>query len=54
MARPKRWFLVRRMPRISEFFGIVIRMYYNDHLPHTSMPSMVSTKPFTRLKQLRS
>lgn len=21
------------MPRISEFFGIVIRMYYNDHLP---------------------
>ena len=21
------------MPRISEFFGIVIRMYYNDHSP---------------------
>jgi len=21
------------MPRISEFFGIVIRMYYNDHWP---------------------
>lgn len=21
------------MPRISEFFGIVIRMYYDDHLP---------------------
>ncbi|HLF08604.1 MAG TPA: DUF4160 domain-containing protein [Dehalococcoidia bacterium] len=21
------------MPRISEFFGIVIRMFYNDHLP---------------------
>ena len=21
------------MPTISEFFGIVIRMYYNDHLP---------------------
>ena len=21
------------MPRISEFFGILIRMYYNDHLP---------------------
>ncbi len=21
------------MPRISEFFGIVIYMYYNDHLP---------------------
>ena len=21
------------MPRISEFFGIVIKMYYNDHSP---------------------
>lgn len=21
------------MPRISEFFGIVIYMYFNDHLP---------------------
>ena len=21
------------MPRISQFFGIVIYMYYNDHLP---------------------
>jgi hypothetical protein len=21
------------MPRISEFFGIVIAMYYNDHVP---------------------
>jgi len=21
------------MPRISQFFGIVIAMYYNDHLP---------------------
>ena len=21
------------MPRICEFFGIVIRMYYNDHAP---------------------
>jgi len=21
------------MPRVSEFFGIVISMYYNDHLP---------------------
>ena len=21
------------MPRISAFFGIVIRMFYNDHLP---------------------
>ena len=21
------------MPRVSEFFGIVIYMYYNDHLP---------------------
>jgi len=21
------------MPRISEFFGIVIAMYYNDHSP---------------------
>ncbi|MCC7358009.1 MAG: DUF4160 domain-containing protein [Anaerolineales bacterium] len=21
------------MPTISEFFGIVIRMYFNDHLP---------------------
>ena len=21
------------MPRISEFFGIVISMYYNDHVP---------------------
>jgi len=21
------------MPRISEFFGIVIRMFYNDHWP---------------------
>ncbi len=21
------------MPRISEFFGIVIRMFYNDHRP---------------------
>ena len=21
------------MPRISEFFGIIIYMYYNDHLP---------------------
>ena len=21
------------MPRISEFFGIVIYMYYNDHMP---------------------
>lgn len=21
------------MPRISEFFGIVIYMYYNDHIP---------------------
>jgi hypothetical protein len=21
------------MPKISEFYGIVIRMYYNDHLP---------------------
>ena len=21
------------MPRISEFFGIVVRMFYNDHLP---------------------
>ncbi len=21
------------MPRISEFFGIVIRMFYNDHSP---------------------
>lgn len=21
------------MPRISEFFGIVIAMYYNDHAP---------------------
>lgn len=21
------------MPRISEFFGIAIRMYYNDHWP---------------------
>lgn len=21
------------MPRISEFYGIVIRMYYNDHYP---------------------
>ncbi len=21
------------MPRISEFFGLVIYMYYNDHLP---------------------
>lgn len=21
------------MPRISEFFGIVIRMHYNDHAP---------------------
>ena len=21
------------MPTISQFFGIVIRMYYNDHLP---------------------
>lgn len=22
------------MPEISRFFGIVIRMYYNDHEPH--------------------
>ena len=21
------------MPRISEFFGIIISMYYNDHMP---------------------
>ena len=21
------------MPRVSEFFGIVIYMYYNDHMP---------------------
>ncbi|MCP4612728.1 MAG: DUF4160 domain-containing protein, partial [Planctomycetes bacterium] len=21
------------MPRISEFFGIIIRMFYNDHSP---------------------
>jgi hypothetical protein len=21
------------MPRVSEFFGIAIYMYYNDHLP---------------------
>lgn len=21
------------MPRISQFFGVVIYMYYNDHLP---------------------
>ncbi len=21
------------MPRISEFYGIIIAMYYNDHLP---------------------
>jgi hypothetical protein len=28
-ARPK----LPPMPRISEFFGIEIYMYYNDHLP---------------------
>ncbi len=22
------------MPEISRFFGIIIRMYYNDHAPH--------------------
>lgn len=22
------------MPRISEFFGIVVYMYFNDHAPH--------------------
>jgi hypothetical protein len=31
------------MPRISQFYGIAIYMYYRDHAPPTFMPSMVST-----------
>jgi hypothetical protein len=35
------------MPRICEFFGVVIYMYYNDHRPPTFMQCMQSTKPYS-------
>ena len=37
------------MPRVSEFFGITIHMYYNDHMPPHFHENMASMKPFTRL-----
>lgn len=33
------------MPRVSEFFGIVIWMYYNDHHPPIFMQAMQVQKP---------
>ncbi len=32
------------MPEISRFFGIVIKMFYNDHLPPTFTPNTASTR----------
>jgi len=33
------------MPTISEFFGILILMYYNDHAPPHFHPVMTERKP---------
>jgi hypothetical protein len=41
------------MPRISEFFGIVIRMFYNDHWPPHFHAEMTSMKLCTGLRPLR-
>ena len=42
------------MPRICAFFGIVIRMFYNDHRHLISTPSMASTKLSMKLRPWRS
>jgi hypothetical protein len=37
------------MPQISQFFGIVIYMYFNEHLPAHSMSNTGILKPCTEL-----
>lgn len=33
------------MPTISQFFGILIQMFWREHAPPHFMPCMVNTKP---------
>jgi hypothetical protein len=33
------------MPRISQFYGVVIYMYFNDHLPSHFHASTAAMKP---------
>ena len=38
------------MPKLCRFYGIVVRMYFNDHALLTSTPAMESTKLPSSLK----
>ncbi len=38
------FYLKKNMPRICSFYGIVIYIYWNDHNPPISMPSMMNMK----------
>ena len=42
------------MPELSRFFGIIIAMYYNDHLRRTFTRNMAMTKPLLGSTAVRS
>ena len=50
------WYTFQGMPRICEFFGIVIKMFYNDHAPahfHAEYAGQEAVYDIERLERLR-